>query len=86
MKTRLDIRCPDPDWCGSWKKSDVEDEMRELLDREPSENEWLSWVFDHAFSDTDLDADALVKVLVWSGGTVVMRSPRDGSLVEVTLR
>lgn len=86
MKTKLNVYGSNPDWCGSWTKSETEAEIRELTGREPADGEWLSWVFDHVFSDTDLDTEALIKVLGWSSGQIEVSSPEDGTTVTITLK
>ena len=46
--TTLEIVCPTiEDMAGEWDKKETEEEMRELLGREPKENEWIEWIMFH---------------------------------------
>lgn len=46
-----------PDWPGTWEKSDVEDEIKDILGRSPmSEYEWIEWILGHDLG-SELDAE-----------------------------
>ena len=64
MTTRLKINSTNPDLEGTWLKDDVEDEIKDILGRDPkNETEWISWVFDHVFSDIEPKCDSLLNTI-----------------------
>lgn len=71
MNAYLNIESNNPDICGKWKATEVEEEMNEL--KIPHENEWtwLEYVLDHNFEDYDIDVDALVKILKSSDSILI---------------
>ena len=44
------------DWNGVWFKGDVEQEMKDC-DQTPKGNDWIEWVFDHMFDDSELQPE-----------------------------
>ena len=61
--TALEIICPkEPDMEGEFNKKDTEEEMREILEREPEENEWIEWVMFHDDVDSYF-TDEIVNVV-----------------------
>ena len=44
------------DWNGVWFKGDVEQEMKDL-DQTPKGNDWIEWVFDNVFDDSELQPE-----------------------------
>ena len=55
--TELKITSNNPsahaDFIGMWSKDDVEEEMRDITEVEPKGDEWIHWVIDHSFMDSD---------------------------------
>ena len=82
MDAYLHIESNDPDVCGDWHASDVEDEMNEL--DIPIENEWtqLTYVLDHNFEEYDIDVDALVKILSASD-SIMMDMLHHGTRIHI---
>ena len=85
MDAYLYIESNDPDVCGDWHSSDVEDEMNEL--EIPIENEWtwLTYVLDHNFEDYDIDVDALVKILS-SSDSIMIDMMHHGTRIHIELQ
>ena len=44
------------DWNGVWFKGEVEQEMKNC-DQTPKGNDWIEWVFDHMFDDSELQPE-----------------------------
>lgn len=55
--TELKITSNNPsahvDFIGEWSKDDVEEEMRDIIEVEPKDDEWIHWVIEHAFMEGD---------------------------------
>lgn len=48
MTNTLEIICPkEPDMEGEWDRKEIEDEIREIFERAPEENEWIEWIMSH---------------------------------------
>lgn len=47
----------DPDWNGSWKKAEVEQEMKEVYNEPTSDTDWICWILDHVFDCKDFTED-----------------------------
>ena len=78
MKTKLTIESNDPDICGSWRKDDVEAEMREIGMCVGAADDWIEYILSHFdFSDDIINAIANEDVL-----TMAFRF--DGDVVYVT--
>ena len=47
--TTLEIICPNvEDMAGEWDKNEIEEEIREILERDPKTgHEWIEWVMRH---------------------------------------
>lgn len=47
--TTLEIVCPNvEDMAGEWDKNEIEEEIREILERDPKTgHEWIEWVMNH---------------------------------------
>ena len=44
------------DWNGVWFKGEVEQEMKDC-GQTPKGNDWIEWVFDHMFDDSELQPE-----------------------------
>ena len=85
MKTRLRVHCPtDIDLCGSWSKKETEQEMADL-GRLAVGNDWITWIFDHLFSDSEINTESLKDVLVWSAGRIEIANPDGGQAITIEL-
>lgn len=43
------------DYEGTWNKSEVEDEIRNITGNEPEDGEWVEWVLEHDIEPEDID-------------------------------
>ena len=67
MTKRLEIVSSNHDIEGVWFKEDVEDEIKDILGRDPeSETEWISWVFGHAFDDMGVEVNTVLEAVAHS--------------------
>ena len=64
MTTHLKISSSNTDLNGNWFKKDVEDEIREILGREPDySTEWINWTFSHLFDGMGAEVNAVVEAV-----------------------
>lgn len=85
MKTRLRVHCPTYiDLCGSWSKKETEQEMADLGHLAVG-NDWITWIFDHLFSDSEINTESLKDVLVWSAGRIEIANPNGGQAITIEL-
>ena len=67
MTKRLEIVSDNHDIEGVWFKKDVEDEMKDILGRDPeNETEWISWVFGHDFDDMGVEVNTMLEAVACS--------------------
>ena len=50
------------DWNGVWFKGDVEQEMKDC-NQTPKGNDWIEWVFDHMFDDSELQPEIVAYIV-----------------------
>ena len=50
------------DWNGIWFKGDVEQEMKDC-NQTPKGNDWIEWVFDHMFDDSELQPEIVAYIV-----------------------
>ena len=75
MKTKLTIESNDPDICGSWRKDDVEVEMRELG---MGGCDWIEYILSH------FDFPVNIHNAIVDENVLTMAFRFDGDVVYVT--
>ena len=56
----LKITCPEePDMEGTFDREEIEDEIREMTNTEPSGNDWIDWVMSHCDIDGYFSQDII---------------------------
>lgn len=51
MNASIHVSSTNPDFCGTWTKDEVLNEMAEVGVAESDDYSWLDWIFSHDFDD-----------------------------------
>ena len=77
------IEClTEPDWCGTWTRKDIEDEMKSLDIQISNQYDWLDYLFDHLFFEEAWRIQTILDVFMKNDELRMIAVYIDGSLVN----